>query len=158
MLKLYIWNENCIRSGQVDVTYEPEDLYEIQTLGDGNNWESDTVGINEPRPYEVCVEDIESFKRGDCGPDFAEAFSEDPEPESDDYDAPSLRCKWRIEPTGDTRCNGDHAEFEADDEASMIDEAREYLQSHPDNSWRARSYRNILAYLNASEGPANEEL
>jgi hypothetical protein len=25
------------------------------------------------------------------------------------------------------------------------------LQSHPNNSWRARSYRNILAYLNASE-------
>jgi hypothetical protein len=73
-MKIYIWNENCIGAGRVDVTYDPDDL-----------------------------------------------------------------------------CDGDHAEFKADNEASMIDEAREYLHSHDDNSWRARSYRNILAYLNASE-------
>lgn len=147
-MKLYIWNENCVMAGRVDGAYEPEDLYEIQIRNDGpgakgqSPWAADMTGENEPRSYDVCLADMVALNAAD--------------PENWPFAEDNLGDTWRIAPTGDTRCDGDHTEFYADDEAEMINEAREHLRAHPDNSWRSRAYRNILAYLNAPLDPAGD--
>lgn len=55
-------------------------LYIIETRNDHFGatgqvpWASDHIGDNPPRSYEDCVADVEAFKRGECGPEFAEGF------------------------------------------------------------------------------------
>lgn len=38
-------------------------------------WACDTIGDNPPRSYAECQADIEAFKGGACGPEFAESFA-----------------------------------------------------------------------------------
>jgi len=55
-------------------TMKPETLYEIVTKDKGGNWQSDTIGLNEPRSMWVCKADIASLRRGECGPEYAALF------------------------------------------------------------------------------------
>ena len=56
-------------------------LFEIQTRNEHPGatgyvpWASDTIGENEPRSEEACMEDIRMFQAGDCGAEDAEFFA-----------------------------------------------------------------------------------
>lgn len=142
-MKLYTWNENCVRAGEVDGAYEPEDLFEIQIRNDGpgaigqSPWAADRTGDNEPRSYDVCLSDMAGLVAMRQSP-YAHCTVD------------RLGDTWRIHPTGDTRCDGDHTEHDGTEE-ELIDDARETLGASNASAFRRKAAKNILEHLRPGE-------
>lgn len=154
-ISIYTWNENCALAGQVDKNYEPTGLYELQTIIGGSdltddeiesmgehNWAADTTGDNRPRSYDEC--------RGDMAGLAANV------PEYRNFTESTLDIRWRIEPTGETRCDRDHTEHNGTEE-ELIQDALNTLGDASASKFEQNVAHNILEYLCPGEYDWNGE-